>query len=104
MGKSTLLRSLAGLQPALAGEIFIGGTPLKSFVPLQLAKELSVVLTEAVNVGEMNVFSVVALGRHPYTNWMGKLEQNDARVILDSLKAVDAEKLVDRSFSELSDG
>jgi iron complex transport system ATP-binding protein len=104
VGKSTLLRTLAGLQPALSGEIFLGGSSLKSFNPQQLAKELSVVLTETVNVGEMNVFSVVALGRHPYTNWMGKLEQSDAKVILDSLKAVDAEKLVDRSFSELSDG
>lgn len=104
VGKSTLLRTLAGLQPTLAGEIFLAGRSLKSFVPQQLARELSVVLTEAVNVGEMNVFSVVALGRHPYTNWMGKLEVSDGKVILDSLKAVDAEKLADRSFSELSDG
>jgi iron complex transport system ATP-binding protein len=104
VGKSTLLRTLAGLQPALAGEILLTGSLLKSFVPQQLARELSVVLTEAVNVGEMNVFSVVALGRHPYTNWMGKLEVSDTKVILDSLKAVDAEKLADRSFSELSDG
>lgn len=104
VGKSTLLRTLAGLQLALSGEISLAGSSLKTFNPQQLAKELSVVLTEAVNVGEMNVFSVVALGRHPYTNWMGRLEQSDTRVILDSLKAVDAEKLADRSFSELSDG
>ena len=75
--KIHLVTHLAGLQPALSGEIFLAGSSLKSFNPQQLAKELSVVLTEAVNVGEMNVFSVVALGRHPYTNWMGKLERMD---------------------------
>lgn len=104
VGKSTLLRSLAGLQPALSGDIHLAGRHLQSFIPQQLAKELSVVLTEAVNVGEMNVFSVVALGRHAYTNWMGRLEPGDVNVILDSLKAVDAADLIDRSFSELSDG
>jgi len=104
VGKSTLLRSLAGLQPVLSGQVFLTGRPLQSFIPQLLAKELSVVLTETVNVGEMNVFSVVALGRHSYTNWMGKLERDDINVILDSLEAVDAANLIDRSFSELSDG
>lgn len=104
MGKSTLLRTLAGLQTLIKGEINLSGQPVSTLTPERIALKISVVLTEAVNVGAMDVFSVVALGRYPYTNWFGSLKATDVKVIEDSLKAIDASELINRKFTELSDG
>lgn len=104
VGKSTLLRSLAGLQPILEGKIFLQGVELKKIQPKELAKMIGVVLTGQVNVGTMRVFDVVALGRHPYTDWSGKITKSDTHAVMDALLKVDAATLRDRSFAELSDG
>lgn len=104
VGKSTLLRSLAGLQPVLSGEVNLLGRSIKKVPPRELAQAISVVLTEQVNVGAMRAFDVVGLGRYPYTNWLGSLSQQDIQAICDALKAVNAEDLTNRFYNELSDG
>lgn len=104
VGKSTLLRSLAGLQPLLQGEVALLGKSLQKIQARELAQAISVVLTERVNVGAMSAYAVVALGRHPYTNWLGSLTEQDERVVNESLRAVGAEDLSQRYFNELSDG
>ncbi|MCJ7696255.1 MAG: ABC transporter ATP-binding protein [Anaerolineaceae bacterium] len=104
VGKSTLLRSLAGLQPHLKGEVCLNGLSLQKLSSRELAKAISIVLTETVNVGVMQAFSVVALGRHPYTNWLGTLTEEDEQIVMASLRSVDAEDLTQHYFHELSDG
>ena len=104
VGKSTLLRTLAGLQSPLQGEVHLDSIPLQKLSSQERAKAISVVLTEGVNVGVMQAFSVVALGRHPYTNWLGSLENEDIDIIRKSLRSVQAEELSRQYFHELSDG
>lgn len=104
VGKSTLLRSLAGLQKPLGGEVVLGDIPIQNLSSHELAKAISVVLTEGVNVGVMRAFSVVALGRHPYTNWLGSLKDEDTQKIMAALRSVYAEDLAQHYFHELSDG
>jgi len=104
VGKSTLLRSLAGLQKPLGGEVVLSDVPIQKLSSQELAKAISVVLTEGVNVGVMQAFSVVALGRHPYTNWLGALKNEDTQIIIASLRSVYAEDLAQHYFHELSDG
>lgn len=104
VGKSTLLRTLAGAQPPLAGLIYIGDKELKSFSKRDLAKKLSLVLTERVEPEGFTVEDIVALGRFPHTNWRGCLDAGDKKVLKDSLSAVGGEYLAKRPFSNLSDG
>lgn len=104
VGKSTLLRTLVGLQPPLDGRIFLDNTDLTRLSPRDVARRLSVVLTDRVEVGQLTVYMLVALGRHPYTGWMGRLAPNDEAIVRRALEAVDAVELATRMVHELSDG
>ncbi len=104
IGKTTLLRTLCGLHPPLAGEIRIGGEDLNLLSHGERAKKMAVVLTEKVSVGNMSVFSLVSMGRQPYTNFMGRLTDVDIEKAHWALEMVGASLLKERVFNELSDG
>lgn len=104
IGKSTLLRTISKVQPALNGEIFINDINLKKFNNLDLSKALSLVLTERLPESNLSVFELVALGRHPYTNWVGKLAENDLNIINSAFEQTNTEHLMHSKYYELSDG
>jgi iron complex transport system ATP-binding protein len=104
VGKSTLLRSLSGVQDILGGEVFINGSPLKKLSSQQLAEQISVVLTEQPISKNLSVFELIALGRQPYTNWIGTLSPNDIGHIKQAIKLVDIESIQYKKCYELSDG
>lgn len=103
-GKSTLLRSLAGMQPLLKGAVYINDKDINTVTSLQLATQLSVVLTEAPASKNLTVKELVTLGRQPYTNWMGSLSEKDIQQINSALTHTDTASLADRKCFELSDG
>ncbi|MFN6539400.1 MAG: ABC transporter ATP-binding protein [Nostoc sp. EkiNYC01] len=103
-GKSTLLRSLAGMQPPIAGKVRLLGDDVYKLAPQDLAKRLSLVLTEKVDVGMLSAYTLVTLGRYPYTNWWGKLTPEDDAIVNWAIKSVGAVHLAPRQVSELSDG
>ncbi len=103
-GKSTLIRTLAGMQAPLSGELCIGKKPLQAVAPRQRARAISVVLTETMPTAMMDAYSMVSLGRHPYSGWFGGLSEEDHTRIQAALEAVGAESLADRQVAELSDG
>lgn len=103
-GKSTLLRTLAGMQPVLAGQMRLAEMDMTSISSRDLATHLSIVLTERPNVGLMNGYALVALGRHPYTTWTGRLSDYDEAIIRWAIDAVHAGDIADKPVVELSDG
>jgi iron complex transport system ATP-binding protein len=103
-GKSTLLRTLAGLQKPLSGEITLNGENLRDLDAGELARLVSVVLTEHFPPGNLTVRQVVALGRLPYTDWLGALTGDDHAVVDAVLQQLEAGHLAQRSFFALSDG
>lgn len=104
VGKSTLIRTLAGMQPALAGQIEVAGKCYSQIPPRERARLVSVVLTESTPVSMLDAYSMVALGRHPYSGWFGGLNTHDHERIAWALSAVGAQKLADRPVTQLSDG
>jgi len=104
IGKSTLLRTLTNVQNPLNGDIFINSKSISDFQSEDLAKALSLVLTEQIASKNLSVFELVALGRQPYTNWVGSLTENDINSILASLKQTNIEDLKHKKCFELSDG
>jgi iron complex transport system ATP-binding protein len=103
-GKSTLIRTLAGMQKPLAGELRLSGKAMSDIAPRERARAVSVVLTEAMPSGMMDAYSLVSLGRHPYSGWFGGLTAQDRERIECSIDAVGAKPLANRQVSELSDG
>jgi iron complex transport system ATP-binding protein len=104
IGKSTLLRTLARMQPPLWGEVALGGEPLDVLSASALARRVGVVLTDRIAVEALSVWRVVALGRYPHSGWLGRLEANDRAVIDQAIDAVGARHLAERDVSQLSDG
>lgn len=104
IGKSTLLRTLTKVQPALSGEIFINNINLKSLKSIDLAKSLSLVLTEHLPESNLTVYELVALGRQPYTNWVGNLSETDLKFIDNALEQTNTKHLANAKYYELSDG
>lgn len=102
IGKSTLIRTLAGLQKPLAGEIRYAGTPIGS--SKDLPKNLAVVLTDRVSATNMTTFELVAFGRYPYLSWNVKLSAKDQQRIVDTLSEFRIDHLRDKKIHELSDG
>lgn len=99
-GKSTLLRTLAGLQPALGGEY-----KLMANGQQPTAKNVALVLTERLSMDNTTVHDVVAMGRYPYTSFLGGLTQQDEAIITEALQQVGFDSLSGTSlFNAHSDG
>ena len=103
-GKSTLLRSIATLQPILGGTILLKGKDIHTLKSKERAQLLSVVLTRQDRVASFTVRELIAIGRDPYTGWLGSLSSNDIEVIRQSIKMTDLDGFTERSVHELSDG
>jgi iron complex transport system ATP-binding protein len=103
-GKSTLMRTLAGAQPALVGQVLIGGDDVSKLAANMLAQRMALVLTERVDVGHLSAYGLAALGRYPYTGWSGKLNERDHAITQHAMRAARCEALAGRIVGELSDG
>lgn len=103
-GKSTLLRTLVGTQPALSGTVLIDGVPLSRLDRQERARRLAVVLTDRVDPGWLTVGDVIALGRHPHTDWRGHLDGDDLRIAKAAAERLGVGALWPQPFGELSDG
>jgi iron complex transport system ATP-binding protein len=101
-GKSTLLRTLGGLQPPLSGEIHIEG--IDRWTPAAVARKISLVLTDRVSGNNLTVASLVALGRYPWSGWLGGLNADDRARIEWAIGATGIGSLRDRKIHTLSDG
>lgn len=103
-GKSTLLRTLSGLQLPLSGKIMLANQDISNIAPQELAQKMSVVLTNQQISKNLRVNELVALGRQPYTNWLGTLSQIDYQKITTALELTETTALVNKKCFELSDG
>ncbi|MBR1499395.1 MAG: ABC transporter ATP-binding protein [Bacteroidaceae bacterium] len=103
-GKSTILRTLAGFQPPLSGNIFLQGRDLSSLSLSRRSRAVSVVLTEHVDVPYMHVEDLVGMGRSPYTGFFGTFSAEDRKVINEAIDMVGISHLAQRSIDTLSDG
>jgi iron complex transport system ATP-binding protein len=104
IGKSTLLRTLGRVQPALSGSISIQGRPLAQLKDSQMAEKLSLVLTDPIATRNLSVLELVSLGRQPYTNWIGSLSPTDKEQISAAMETVGITSLQAKKCYELSDG
>lgn len=103
-GKSTLLRTITGIKKPLSGSILLNEKSIDLYEPLILAQQISVVLTEKLPPSNLTVYELIALGRQPYTNWLGKLSAEDIEKIQEAITLTGVEDLVDKKHYEISDG
>ena len=87
-GKSTLLRAIAGLGEIVDGKIIIDGKDITMLTAAEMATRVAFVTTDKVRIANLRCRDVVALGRAPYTNWIGRMQESDTRIVEESLASV----------------
>lgn len=103
-GKSTLLRAIAGLNPNYNGTILLDGHDMRSLSQSSLAKTLAFVSTQRTRIPSMRCVDAVAMGRAPYTNWIGRMQKEDEEIVMRSLADVGMEGFALRTLDTMSDG
>jgi iron complex transport system ATP-binding protein len=103
-GKSTLLRTVCGYLPALSGTCLLRGKQIQKYTPRELSRMISFVSTETFRVANMSVAALVAYGRFPYTNWTGKLNDADQRIVAEAMDKAGISHLAQRMVTQVSDG
>ena len=103
-GKSTILKNIIRELHPIGGNIYIKGRRTDEFTGKEYAKTMSVVLTEKIKTEMMTCRDVVAMGRYPYTNYFGKLTNEDEEIVTESLRKVSATDIENKDFSQISDG
>ena len=98
-GKSTLLRALTSNAASR-----IDGVPMRDLSPEKLAQSVAIVTTERIRIENMLVEYLVAMGRAPYTNWVGHLQDVDRQVVSEAIEMVGLVDFAKRDISTLSDG
>lgn len=104
IGKSTLLRTLTGIQMPLKGTVLLKGKKVSEYNAKELAQTLGVVLTESLPPSNLTVFELVALGRQPYTNWLGTLSPEDIEQVNKAIQLTQIQHLIHKRHFEISDG
>lgn len=104
VGKSTMLRTIAGVQKPLSGRILIEEKDLYSLTVADLSTKISLVLTDPINAGNMTGRELVALGRYPYLGWRIDFRKEDLLKIEEAISLADVSSYADKKMHELSDG
>lgn len=104
IGKSTLLRTLAGLQRALGGTVEIGGRPVAGMSAAERARHVAMVLTGRPRAGMLDVRTLVGLGRQPWTGPWGKLAPQDHELVHRAMEQAGVAHLAKRALATCSDG
>jgi iron complex transport system ATP-binding protein len=104
IGKTTLLKTIAGIIKPLHGKVELQSVEINHIHRKELARKISYVSTELVNSPNMTVYDLVSLGRHPHTGWYGHLEETDKVVIGQAIVLMHLDQLSGKSLAELSDG
>ncbi len=104
VGKSTLLRTISGLQRPLAGSITYNDTDISQLAPKEMAKRLSVVLTFRPETEAMTVEEVVWAGRIPYAGLLGRRRAEDEQRVEKAMALTQTMRFAQRPLTTLSDG
>ena len=103
-GKSTLLRAIAGLNQHYEGNVLLRDKDIKSMNAGEMARNLAFVTTERTRIANLRCKDVVAIGRAPYTNWIGTMQEQDREIVMQSLEAVGMASYAERTMDKMSDG
>ena len=104
IGKSTFLKTITGIIEPLSGSISLNEKKLSDYDANELAQEMSLVLTESLPPSNLSVYEIIALGRQPYTNWLGTLSGEDKQKIEEAISLTGIAAFAHKKHYEISDG
>ncbi len=103
-GKTTLLRTLLGLLPPLAGEVLLGGVPLGQLRRQQIARQLAYVPQAAAGGFAHAALDVVAMGRAAHLPLFAAPGRQDRALALQAMERLGIAHLAATPVTEMSGG
>lgn len=103
-GKSTILKTLAGIIKKKGGSVYIEDTDADAMSAAQKAKKLSVMLTGGIKADMMTCREVIETGRYPHTGYFGMLTDADKAAVNEASELAHVTELYNKYFGEISDG
>ncbi|MGN1026822.1 MAG: ABC transporter ATP-binding protein [Faecousia sp.] len=103
-GKSTILKSIIRQLKLIRGAVYLDGMDLGRMTDRDVAKRMSVLMTERIHPELMTCEDVVSTGRYPYTGQLGILTKQDREKVREAMELVHAGDLASCDFSKISDG
>ena len=103
-GKSTILKSMTRQLKLIGGTVYLGNDIMSRMSGNEVARKLSVVMTERLRPEMMTCEDVVSTGRYPYTGTLGILTKEDRNKVREAMELVHTLEFKDRDFTAVSDG
>ena len=103
-GKSTVLKTIAAQLPLISGTVSLCGDAIRLLHEKDIAKRLSVLLTQKITAERMTCGDIAETGRYPYTGSLGILTPRDKEIVHEAMELVGAAHLYDTDFRQISDG
>jgi iron complex transport system ATP-binding protein len=103
-GKSTLLKTIAGIEGLLSGKIFLFEKDVFSLSYSERAKLASLIFSGFSESTSLKVYDYVSLGRIPYLNLLAKKTTHDEKLVNRAIELTGIEDFQNYYIDELSDG
>lgn len=110
-GKSTLLRQIASVEAnskassALkSGSILLNGKDISRLSAKELSRNIAYMSSQRIRIDNLSCYTLVSLGRSPYTNWRGKMQEKDEKFVREALSMVGMQDFASTPINRLSDG
>ncbi len=102
-GKSTFLKAIAGIIPAMSGDVFLDSVPIMELTQKQRAQKIAY-LPQGKNTPDMTVERLVLHGRFPHISYPRHYTPRDREIALDAMKKTGVDRFAERPLLELSGG
>jgi iron complex transport system ATP-binding protein len=103
-GKTTLLKTISGLQKKIAGNIYYKGQEISALSNKELSKIITFGFTFNSNTFPIGVYEFVSMGRYPYINNMATLSEADRKIVLEAIDELGIFYLKDKLITAISEG
>ena len=104
IGKTTLLKCMAGLTSPDSGSILLENQGIETLPRRTIARLLGMLQQHTVYVFDASVIETALTGRHPHLGYWEREGGSDKQKALEAIKAVDLEGFESRSVTGLSGG
>jgi len=104
IGKTTLLKCMAGLSPPDSGKVLLENQEIENLPRRVVARLLGMLQQHTVYVFDASVLETAMTGRHPHLAYWEREGPKDKQKALDAIRVVDLAGFETRSVTGLSGG
>jgi len=101
-GKSTLIKTIAGIKEPTTGTIYLDNLNLTAIPKIEMAKKVGYVPQDFQQLASITVLDTVTIGRRPHVSWA--LTRKDFAIINNAMKSMSILPLAEKRLDQISGG